>query len=48
MTTSGISPDQTKSLLEIIDELMLHPIAQIFNIRVDPELDNVPDYLEKS
>lgn len=47
MTSSGLSSEQTKSILEILDELMLHPIAQIFSIKVDPELDNVPDYFEK-
>ncbi|OHT03739.1 Bromodomain containing protein [Tritrichomonas foetus] len=39
--------DQTKALTEIIDDLLTHPIAQIFSIPVDPELDEVPDYLEK-
>lgn len=47
MSSSSLSPEQTKSILEILDELMLHPIAQIFNIKVDPELDEVPDYFEK-
>lgn len=47
MSSTGLSQEQTKSALEVIDELMLHPIAQIFSIKVDPELDNVPDYYEK-
>ncbi|EAY13044.1 Bromodomain containing protein [Trichomonas vaginalis G3] len=32
--------------IEIIDNLMKHPIAEIFINPIDPELDNVPNYFE--
>jgi hypothetical protein len=38
--------DFIPSCVDILDELCSHPIAEIFLNPVDPELDNVPTYLD--
>lgn len=43
----AIPVEQQKKLLEIINDLLEHPISQLFSIPVDPKLDNVPDYFDK-
>ena len=41
-----ITPTLSHSLLSIIEELMSHPVAQIFSVPVDPVADDVPNYFD--
>lgn len=46
--SSGVmlSPQQKDQCLKILDELISHPISNVFIDPVDPVLDEVPDYLD--
>jgi hypothetical protein len=46
MSSSSLPPETLSSCLQVLDELSLHPIADIFLNPVDPELDGVPTYFD--